>query len=443
MNWKLPFDIPLVTPTMGLPIEFYDALGVIVFVVHISFIYVLIGASSASVLYNIIGVFKKDKNYDKLAYYMTTPTTISENMGALWGVAPLLIISVLYTGFFYTAILKVSPHILHIVYGNIFAFLLSYAYKFLWHKLEDSKGFHILIGILAILIFYSLPPVFMSMANLYLQPETFAYIQDIWDIMLTPLTGFRLLNFFLTAFAFTGIFMIYYGVKIQNSGEADDIEVGKLAVNQGKKWFMITTPFNVVILPLILFVFTPRIAESLMGTLFIVLPFITSIILTILFIYLLKRWNQETFNSKELIVIISMMFSSVLLMATTRHGIRVVSFEEPLKLQAQATESFMNSSLSEYKIYKESLQNAPVKDLDNPLVLAQERGCLACHSIDSKLVGPAFKDIATKYNKNSIKELINSIQNGSEGKWDSVPMPIQNLTNEEANKLVNWILEQK
>ena len=104
MNWKLPFDIPLVTPTLGIPIEFYDALGIIVFLVHISFIYVLIGSLTAAVIYNIMGAVTKNEKYDKLAYAMTNPTTVSENMGALWGVAPLLVISVLYTGFFYTAI---------------------------------------------------------------------------------------------------------------------------------------------------------------------------------------------------------------------------------------------------------------------------------------------------------------------------------------------------
>ncbi|MGD9716435.1 MAG: cytochrome C, partial [Sulfuricurvum sp.] len=71
MNWKLPFDIPLVVPTMGLPGWFFDTLGIIVFVVHIAFIYTLIGASTASVLYNITGVFKKSKTDDLLAYKMT------------------------------------------------------------------------------------------------------------------------------------------------------------------------------------------------------------------------------------------------------------------------------------------------------------------------------------------------------------------------------------
>lgn len=438
MNWKLPFDIPLVTPTMGIPMEFYDALGVIVFVVHIAFIYVLIGASTASVIYNIMGVFKKDEKYDKLAYQMTNPTTISENMGALWGVAPLLIISVLYTGFFYTAILKVSPHILHIIYGNIFAFLLSYAYKFSWHKLHDSKGFHIAIGLVAVFTFYTLPPVFMSMSNLYLQPETFSYINDIWDIMFTPLTGFRLLNFFLTAFSFTGIFMIWFGMRMQKNGEKD---VGELAVNQGKKWFLFSTPVNIAILPLILFVFSPRIAEGLMGTVFIYLPVIASILLMILYAFILKRWNQDTFNSKEVLTVISIMLVSVILMATARHGIRVVSFEEPLKLQAEATKTYMDNAIAEYKIYKEALKNKPQIDLNNPAVLAEEKGCMGCHALDMQLVGPAFKDVAAKYSDTST--LVHSLQNGSEGTWGEIPMPIQDVTDEEAEKLAQWILQQK
>ena len=438
MNWKLPLDIPLVTPTLGLPIEIYDALGVIVFVVHIAFIYVLIGASTASVLYNVMGVLKRSKTYDDFAYKMTNPTTIAENMGALWGVAPLLIIAVLYTAFFYTAIIKVSPHILHIIYGNIFAFLLSYAYKFSWGALQEHKGFHIAIGTVAVVTFYTLPPVFMSMSNLYLQPETFAYIHDIWDIMFTPLTGFRLLNFFLTAFSFTGIFMIWYGMRMQKEGA---IEAGELSVDQGKKWFMFAAPVNVAVLPLVFFAFSPRIAEGLMNTPFIWLPFLASVILTLLFFYLLMRWDQPAFNSKEVLAAISMMLLAVVLMATARHGIRVVSFEEPLRVQAEATKSYMNAALAEYEKYKRALRSKPKADLSNPAVLAEARGCTACHNADVKLVGPAFKEIAARYS--SADDVINSIIHGSQGKWDEVPMPAQNLDEAEARKLAEWVLGHK
>jgi cytochrome c len=440
MNWKLPFDIPLVVPTMGLPGWFFDTLGIIVFVVHIAFIYTLIGASTASVLYNITGVFKKSKTDDALAYKMTNPTTISENMGALWGVAPLLVISVLYTGFFYTAILKVSPHILHIIYGNIFAFLLSYAYKFSWHSLHHHKGFHIAIGMVAVLTFYTLPPVFMSMSNLYLQPETFATVNNIWDIMLTPLTGFRLLNFFLTAFSFTGIVMIYLGVKwMKNGGE--DAEAGRLAVDQGKKWFMWSAPVNIAVLPLVFFAFSPRISEAYIHTPFVFLPFAASAVLTVLFFFLLKRFGNEEMNLSDATKAVVLMIVAVVLMATARHGIRVVSFEEPLKLQAEATEKYMTDVITEYKAYKEEMKNAPQVVLDPAVSLADSKGCLACHSVDVALVGPAYKEVAAK--GQSADVLTASLKNGSTGKWGETPMPPQTLTDEEAKTLVEWVLKQK
>jgi cytochrome c len=440
MNWKLPFDIPLVVPTMGLPGWFFDTLGIIVFVVHIAFIYTLIGASTASVLYNITGVFKKSKTDDLLAYKMTNPTTISENMGALWGVAPLLIISVLYTGFFYTAILKVSPHILHIIYGNIFAFLLSYAYKFSWHSLHHHKGFHISIGLVAVLTFYTLPPVFMSMSNLYLQPETFATVQNIWDMMLTPLTGFRLINFFLTAFSFTGIVMIYLGVKWVKAG-GEDAEAGRLAIDQGKKWFMWAAPVNIAILPLVFFAFSPRISEAYIHTPFVFAPFAASVVLTILFFFLLKRFGNDEMNLGDATKAVVLMLVAVLLMATARHGIRVVSFEEPLKLQAEATEKYMTDVIAEYKAHKEEMKNAPQVVLDPAVSLADSKGCLACHSVDTALVGPSYKEIATK--GESADVLTASLKNGSTGKWGETPMPPQTLTDEEAKTLVEWVLKQK
>jgi cytochrome c len=438
MIWKLPFDIPLVTPTLGLPLEFFSVLGIIVFVVHISFIYMLIGASTASVVYNIIGVFKKDSNYDKFAYRMTNYTTVSENMGALWGVAPLLVISVLFTGFFYTAILKVSPHILHIIYGNIIAFLLSYAYKFSWHALENHKGFHIAIGISAVLAFFTLPFVFMSMSNLYMQPELFATVNSIWDIMFTPVTGFRLLNFFLSAFMATGVVMIFIGARWVKAG---DVEIGKIAISQGKKWFLWATPLNIVVLPLLPFVFTPRISEALMHTPFIYLPFVASILLIIAFLYILNKFNEEVVTPQTALRAIGLVLLSVFLMATTREGVRVVSFAEPLELQAEATTEFMIASLAEYKKYKEEMANKPAVDLNDPVQLAEAKGCLSCHSIDMKLVGPSYKEVANKETDKT--SLIHTIQNGSVNKYDVIPMPAQDVSNEEAEILANWILGLK
>jgi cytochrome c len=276
------------------------------------------------------------------------------------------------------------------------------------------------------------------MSNLYLQPETFATVQNIWDIMLTPLTGFRLLNFFLTAFSATGIIMLYFGAKWQKSG---DTEIAKIAVSQGKKWFLFAAPLNIVVLPLVFFAFSPRISEALMHTPYIYLPFLASFILTVLFFYLLKRFNQESFSMGEFWTAAVLMILSVVLMATARHGIRIVSFEEPLALQAKATEAYMTNVITEYKAYKDELKNRPASSANSTAALADSKGCLACHSVDTKLVGPSYKEVAAKYT--SVEQIAPSIQNGSVGKWGDVPMPAQNVTPEEAKTLAVWILQQK
>src|SRR5512145_119498 len=138
----IPGDIPLPLPTGGLEFLNYVFQGLLVvsWVVHILFINVLLGASFASVYFNKRGARENNPVFDRVGYLLTTPVTISENMGALWGVAPLLLISVLFTPLFYSAAVMNSPQWLHIIYGNIVAFLCSYLYKFTWHRLEDRKS---------------------------------------------------------------------------------------------------------------------------------------------------------------------------------------------------------------------------------------------------------------------------------------------------------------
>lgn len=83
--------------------------------------------------------------------------------------------------------------------------------------------------------------------------------------------------------------------------------------------------------------------------------------------------------------------------------------------------------------------------------LAKAKNCLACHTTDKKLVGPAYKDVAKRYagKKGAEAELVNSVMKGSmTGKWKdagiTVPMPPNTAVNEaEAKKLVAWILSMK
>jgi cytochrome c len=57
--------------------------------------------------------------------------------------------------------------------------------------------------------------------------------------------------------------------------------------------------------------------------------------------------------------------------------------------------------------------------------LAQKNGCFACHTIEKKLVGPAWNEIASKYRgqKDAEAKLIVKVAKGGSGVWGSVPMP--------------------
>ena len=82
----------------------------------------------------------------------------------------------------------------------------------------------------------------------------------------------------------------------------------------------------------------------------------------------------------------------------------------------------------------------------DPKALAQSKSCLACHAIDSKLVGPAYKDVAAKYKNDTLAEdrLSKKVMSGGGGVWGTMPMPANSQVNpDEAKILVKWILSIK
>jgi cytochrome c len=78
--------------------------------------------------------------------------------------------------------------------------------------------------------------------------------------------------------------------------------------------------------------------------------------------------------------------------------------------------------------------------------LAKKHACLACHAVDKKLVGPAYKDVAAKYRGDASAEakLVEKVKKGSQGTWGQVPMPPNaNVPDADVRALVKWILSQK
>lgn len=78
--------------------------------------------------------------------------------------------------------------------------------------------------------------------------------------------------------------------------------------------------------------------------------------------------------------------------------------------------------------------------------LAKAKNCMACHAADRKMVGPSYKDIATRYakDKDAVPKLARKIREGGVGVWGQIPMPANPQVSEaEARTLAAWVMATK
>ena len=80
------------------------------------------------------------------------------------------------------------------------------------------------------------------------------------------------------------------------------------------------------------------------------------------------------------------------------------------------------------------------------LALATSKNCMTCHSVDRKVIGPAFKDVAAKYagQPGMVDVLAAKIMHGGGGVWGPVPMPANTqVSAAQAKQLASWVLSLK
>ncbi|MDD5298247.1 MAG: c-type cytochrome [Rhodocyclaceae bacterium] len=77
--------------------------------------------------------------------------------------------------------------------------------------------------------------------------------------------------------------------------------------------------------------------------------------------------------------------------------------------------------------------------------IAQKAGCLACHTVDKKLVGPSYKDVAAKYKGqgDALAKLSDKVRKGGAGVWGPIPMPpnvVDKISDADLKTVVGWVL---
>ncbi len=77
------------------------------------------------------------------------------------------------------------------------------------------------------------------------------------------------------------------------------------------------------------------------------------------------------------------------------------------------------------------------------IALTQKYGCQACHGLDSKLIGPTFREVAKKYaaRNDGVAYLAGKIKAGGSGVWGAMPMPAQPVSAADANLIAQWLVD--
>jgi len=110
--------------------------------------------------------------------------------------------------------------------------------------------------------------------------------------------------------------------------------------------------------------------------------------------------------------------------------------------EVKAIASYMFEHYTQENLSKAQKNIAAFNALSDGKKIALKYKCLGCHKVNKKIVGPAFKDIAARY-ENSKDKIIESIKNGSQKSWKSsngaVMPPFKQISEDELKVLSEWI----
>ena len=101
-------------------------------------------------------------------------------------------------------------------------------------------------------------------------------------------------------------------------------------------------------------------------------------------------------------------------------------------------------SLFALNLIAASRANATISDADATQFMAKYN-CQACQQLDKQLVGPAFRDVAKKYNGDAgaASKLQAKVKNGSSGVWGANAMPPNNVPAADLQAIVEWMMSMK
>jgi cytochrome c len=386
----IPKDIPLPLPASeGL----LEVLLVLAFIAHILFVNLMVGGSILVLGFEIRGL--RDKDFDKLARALATTVTVNKSLAVVLGVAPLLLINVLYTMHFYTANALTGTAWILLIPAIATTFLLLYLHKYTWERLEAQKRLHIAILALAVALFLVIPLVFLANVNLMMFPEHWTGVRGFLSALMLPNVFPRYFHFLCASLILTSLFGVGYFGRSKFRVEHTFERLTKPALR--RIFYSIAFAVSLaqfIVGPLVLFTLPSK-------------GFHMSVVVTILLgagiavpaVWMMwKELAVREPHGKRLPFIIGYLALTVLCMAMGRHMYRGVALAEHRAAMQVATRQWVDDSAQAAHDLRMGRERADAGVSDGQHLF--QTTCAGCHDVERRLVGPPLTEIAQIYADN-------------------------------------------
>jgi cytochrome c len=386
INTPIPADLPLPLPV---PMWFLQFGIVALFLLHILFVNLMVGGAILTITFEIAGLVKP--KYDQLAQSIAHTITANKSLAVVLGVGPLLVINLLYTLYFYSANALTGVAWGMVIPGVTMAFLLSYLHKFSWDRMRNHKILHIAIGALYLLIFLTIPLIFLSNINLMLFPDRWADVHGFLSALQLQNVLPRYFHFLLACLAVTGLFLVVY---LTRRGYPTEEKLPDFERPELRRMF-----YGLA--------FGATLGQAIAGPLLLLTlpaPGMSYILLLIIlggvtcagiFMYLIwKEMNAErTRIGRHFAAIFLLITATVLFMGYGRHFYREVAINRHKEKVSAATTAFVAESVAANIREQTGLGQT----FDSPGERVYVTVCASCHALDSVVVGPSIREIAGIY----------------------------------------------
>lgn len=443
----VPHDLTLPLP---LSREALQVCIVFFFLLHIFFVNLMVGGSILAFVFELLGL--RQPKYDRLARQIALTITVNKSLAVVLGVGPLLAMNLLYTVYFYTANALTGIAWLMVLPLTITAFLLTYAHKYSWDKLAEYKALHLTIGGLSVLLFLSIPFIFLANANLMLFPERWADVHGFFSALLLPNVLPRYVHFVLASVAVTGLFLAGYFVR--RKFPVEETLPGFTRPELRRRFYTVTavaSAFQFLAGPLLYFTLPARgVTGQMTGLILLGVAF------AVLALWLLIK---EILSPDEVIgrrysLIVAALTLTIVAMGSGRHFYREARLADHRALVEEKTQLYLKMVAEARHTATNAAAIAITAAGNDPRIAGKavyDSICVACHQPTGLGLTGAFPPLAGSEWVNAPKpdRLIRIALHGLEGPIQvkgalfpgAVPMPAQkdNLTDEKIAAVLTYI----